>query len=100
MLRPSPVPPRCRVEVVSAWLNFSKIRAWKSGGIPLPRSVTRRRANPFSAVTPTSTTPPDGENLTAFDSRLLSTCCMRSGSTRTGTRADSAMHNEIRYGWP
>lgn len=38
--RPSPVPPYFRVVEASAWLNFSKMEASFSGGIPMPLSLT------------------------------------------------------------
>ena len=40
MDRPSPVPPKRRVVVSSAWLNLSKIYCCLSSGMPMPVSST------------------------------------------------------------
>ena len=80
MLSPSPVPPRWRLSWASAWAKRSNTRAWNAGGMPGPSSVTLRRAQPGRCARPTVTVLPDGVNLIAFDSRLLSTCTRRSWS--------------------
>ena len=83
MLRPRPVPPFCRASVASTCTNFSNTRSRYSSGMPVPWSRTVMRVVVPSFSMPTTTSPPRGENLTALDRRLMTTCVIRSGSTRT-----------------
>ena len=55
---------------------------------PVSRTTMRARVSKRSSVT--STWPPGGVNFTAFDTRLVITCCNRSGSPRTGTRVSGS----------
>src|SRR6185503_3393448 len=88
MYRPRPLPCGLPVSGSPAWRNFSKIRSWCSALIPGPLSRTSTRRKPASSASAISTRPcPGSMNLTALDSRLTTTCTMRSRSARTlGTR--------------
>ena len=82
--RPSPRPPWVRVIDPSAWRKRSKTKGRKSGRMPIPVSLTRMTAFPPTSRRRTSTRPPRGVNLMAFDSRFQITCWRRSASPSTG----------------
>src|SRR6266508_1821733 len=86
--RPRPVPPIRRVSDESTRKNLEKTRSRSTTGIPSPRSTTRTRIAPSEASATISTGPPSGEYLIAFESRLPTTCSIRSrsASTRRGSR--------------
>src|SRR5439155_3716184 len=79
---PSPVPSPCSLPAAACW-NSSKIRAWSAGAIPGPVSATETRTSPSTRAALTSTAPPGGVNLTAFQSRLRTTCLTRRSSPVT-----------------
>ena len=74
MLSPSPVPPFWRASVASAWANFSKMRGLNSSGMPGPWSRTVMRTSLPALLDRHHDLSPRGENLIAFDSRLVTTC--------------------------
>ena len=76
---PSPSPPNRRVIDRSAWWNRSKTCGRNSPRMPAPSSATPISACVRVARRVTSTWPPRGVNLTAFDSRFHTTCCRRAG---------------------
>ena len=57
------------------------------GGIPMPLSRTESSTAPPTCASRTSTRPPVGVNLMAFESRFQATCCSRPGSPATSRRA-------------
>ena len=61
----------------------------KSAGIPGPWSRTEMRIRSPCCVTATTTSPSRGENLMAFDSRLVTTWASRSGSACTSPATDA-----------
>ena len=63
--------------------------------MPRPVSVTSISACPSAACARTSTCPPAGVNLTAFDSRFQNTCRSRAASPRTAMSGSSAMSVDI-----
>ena len=73
--------------VLSCCRNLSKAKGRNAGLIPSPLSATRSRACWSTVSRETSTSPPAGVNLMAFDSRLDTACCSRPGSplTQIGT---------------
>ena len=80
--RPSPVPVM-PVAPASPRKNFVKMRLCWSAGIPRPSSRTAiRTPSPLRAAT-SSTVPPSGEYLIAFERRFPTTCARRFGSPRT-----------------
>ena len=103
MDRPRPVPPNLRLMVPSACWKASKMVRSCSGGMPMPVSVTSNASTPSATVSAgvvkrssarrrmASVTSPDEVNLTAFDSRLRSTCCSRCWS-ETSVRGTSSEH--------
>ena len=81
MVRPSPVPPNLRVVLLSPCWNGANSCAISSAPMPMPVSRTLiLSCGPTSAAT--SSTSPLSVNLMALDSRLSSTCAMRTGSPR------------------
>src|SRR5581483_11466328 len=76
---PSPVPPTV-VVFAAPRKNLSNTRSRSSGGMPRPESVTENTARWSRTPTYTRTTPPSGEYLIAFESRLPTTCASRSRS--------------------
>ncbi len=85
MASPRPVPPFCRESEASTCWKRPKIVSSLSAGIPRPWSITER----ITPVTPgrsmTLTGELGGENLTAFESRLVTTWSRRSGSAEIST---------------
>ena len=75
MLRPRPVP---RAFVVTKSWNTSS-----PSGSPGPVSFTTSSARPSTRPLATSTVPPSGIASIAFCTRLITTCFIFSGSTRT-----------------
>src|SRR6266850_4927269 len=65
---PSPVPSRERSRPTCR--NSSNTPAWSSAAMPIPVSRTSMRTCSFSRDARTSTRPPSGVNLAAFESRL------------------------------
>ena len=88
---PRPVPPKRRVMESSAWTKGLNRPACSSGAMPMPVSRTAKlnvTSPACEAAWPTrSVTDPRSVNLTAFDSRLASTCprCLTSPSTAAGS---------------
>ena len=84
MARPSPVPPKRRVMLASAWANGWKRPARVSGAMPIPVSRTAKRSRTRSAVTSRRVTrtwiSPRSVNLMALPIRLTRTCSRRCGS--------------------
>src|SRR6476469_5980088 len=62
--------------------------------IPIPVSATSTATSPFCEKTRTSTLPPSGVNLTAFEIRLSSSCPRRPGSPLTGGTS-SSVHSSL-----
>ena len=85
MARPRPLPPFWRESEASTCWKRPKMASSLSAGMPRPWSMTER----VTPVTPgrsmTETVELGGENLTAFESRLVSTCSRRSGSAAIST---------------
>ena len=85
---PSPVPPKRRVMVASAWLKRWNSMAVCCGSKPTPVSCTSRvshagaSAASGSATSIRTPTEPEAVNLTALLSRLASTWRMRVQSPR------------------
>src|SRR5438067_4121490 len=79
---PRPVPSRCSAPTSVCW-NSSKIRSWSSGATPGPVSATETQTSPSTRAERISTLPPAGVNLTAFESRLKTTCRIRRSSPAT-----------------
>ena len=77
---PRPVPPILRVSEVSTRKNLVKTWSCWSAGMPSPASVTQTRAKPPRRSAERVTTPPAGEYLIAFESRLPIICAIRSRS--------------------
>jgi hypothetical protein len=80
MARPSPVPPKRRVVLASAWVNGSNRPACCSSSIPMPVSDTSNRTGtvpgaklPPAAGDAVTVTCPLGVNFTALPARLSST---------------------------
>ena len=71
------------------WGRQSKRRGNAGAGIPAPSSRTRTSAPPSTRSSRTSMRPPAGVNFTALESRIVTTCCRRSGSPHTGAAAGS-----------
>ena len=111
---PSPVPPYRRLSVPSPCWKAPKITATFSGAMPIPVSVTEnasRLPSPSPAPSPAaastepgsaaaaaaetvrtrSATCPFSVNLTAFDSRLPSTCRSRCRSVTSSAGADGSI---------
>ena len=87
--RPSPVPPKRRLVLPSAWRKASKITSCCDFGMPMPVSCTAkatRPASPASAPSAAATgiarsvTWPRSVNFSALAIRFFSTCCRRSPS--------------------
>ncbi len=78
--RPSPVPPYLRWVLPSAWRKASKIRACWWGGMPMPVSFTANDSVSSGLRDTCSATAPLSVNLSALDSRFLSTWPRRCGS--------------------
>ena len=95
IVSPSPVPPNRRVVDVSSWENGSNSFAIRSGAMPTPMSDTSARSTSSSpagsAVTRTETSPAD-VNLTAFETRFVSTWRRRPWSPRTSGGTCSSIH--------
>ncbi len=91
---PSPVPPCSRVMGLPAWRNFSKTSSCSSGAMPTPVSVTVSTSWSDCASARSTTRPPSGVNLIAFDSRLASICWSFTASCDTG--GTSAAHAPFR----
>ncbi len=89
MASPRPVPPTERTLLPSSCWNFLKSLPMSSGAMPRPRSVTRSSSCAPARRVVTCTVDPAGENLMAFESRFVTTCTMRSPSTRTWGRPRS-----------
>src|SRR5580692_4527479 len=83
--RPKPVPPFCRVEVLSTCWNSSKIFTWSSAAMPGPESRTATLNAPFAAEASIATSPLS-VNLIALPTRLSSTCASRRSSPRPAGR--------------
>ena len=87
MVRPNPVPPYFRVVEPSAWENAWNRRAWTSGGMPMPVSVTANRSRAVSSCASTSpartTTSPRSVNFRALPTRLVRIWRSRPGSPAT-----------------
>ena len=81
MARPSPVP-SCSRLARSDWANLVNSLSRKSAGIPGPRSRTAKSTPASRDETTRSTSLPPGENLSALESRFVSTCTTRSQSAR------------------
>lgn len=81
MLSPSPEPLFSPESETSVWENFWKMRARNSSGTPGPRSRTSTRTRTPMRRTATVTVAPFGENLMAFERRLVTTWLRRSLST-------------------
>ena len=89
---PRPVPPYRRAIDASAWLNDLNSRPSRSGGMPMPVSLTaistsqRERSVPSPSTTgwpeSSTSTSPRSVNFTALVSRLSTTCRMRPRSPR------------------
>ena len=78
--------PRCRSLLRSCSReNGRKSRPRSSRAIPMPRSLTLTIAVSRSRRTARRTSPPAGEYLTAFESRLSSTSAIRSSSAQHGS---------------
>src|SRR5262245_24722174 len=84
IVRPRPVP-GMPLSVASPRKNLANTRSWSSSAMPTPSSRTLTLTKPFSCSATTSTAPPPGEYLMAFDNRLPTTCASRSGSPCTGS---------------
>mmetsp|Transcript_14753 Transcript_14753/g.28399 ORF Transcript_14753/g.28399 Transcript_14753/m.28399 type:complete len:369 (+) Transcript_14753:122-1228(+) len=93
-LRPSPVPPNWRVVTSSCCTNSWKMDWCADSGMPVPVSATLTwimssgpspRASALTVMLPVSV------NLTAFPSRLFSTCSRRSSSPRASGRSSGML---------
>ena len=100
MARPRPVPPRCLDAGASACTNGWKRRAWSSGEMPMPVSVTVISSCSRPARSPRRTariaTLPVPVNLTALPARFRSTCRRRTGSqVWAGAISGSTDHSSV-----
>ena len=95
---PSPVPSRCSLPAAACW-NSSKIRTWSSSAMPGPSSVTETRTSPLTRAAVTSIAPPGGLNLTAFESRLKTTCLTRARPRRRCRRRVDRRARSGRLSW-
>ena len=86
--RPSPTPGRSRAEAPRR--KGSKIRSRSSRSTPIPSSDTASTARSPSRAAETTTFPPAGEYLIAFESRLFSTWATRAGSHLARSGSDGA----------
>ena len=77
---PSPVPPFSRESLTSTWPNRSKMDSSLSAGMPRPSSRTRNSSSPADLRLQSRPCRRGGENLMAFESKLVRTCSSRSGS--------------------
>ena len=78
ILRPNPVPPCCRLGVLSSWVKLAKSFCWFSGVMPTPVSLTENSMEfPAPRSEMSRATRPLSVNLIAFVSRLMSTCLSR-----------------------
>ena len=95
--RPSPVPPKRRVVVLSACTKGWNSRSRCSCVSPMPVSTTRMRSIDGPAFSRLSRTEPCSVNLSALPSRLNRICCRRSGSpiTRSGPAAATKATSRI-----
>ena len=91
MLSPRPVPPWVRVVDESACENGSNSRSACSASMPIPVSVTSKRTQRPRALGSPSVTrtviSPSEVNLTALETRFVSTCWSRKRSPTTCSRA-------------
>lgn len=93
--RPSPVPSWRRVNDPPTWTKGSKAVAMSSAAMPIPVSETRiKRPSPGSTLAVKATVPPEGVNLIAFESRLISICfSLRSSARNEGSPSGSSLCN-------
>jgi hypothetical protein len=78
-----PGAPFGRDSEASPWANRVKIFSWNSAEMPGPRSRTSTRSRcGVGWLKATETAASRGENLMAFESRLVITCKIRCASTR------------------
>ena len=84
--RPRPVPPYLRVIELSAWLKAWNRWGSRSGGMPMPVSVTVNFSRILPSGAPSSLasirTEPCCVNLMALLIRFEAICCKRCGSPR------------------
>ena len=85
---PRPVPGMALAVALDARKKRSKSRGSSSAGMPMPVSLTLSAMAPPSCdgLSP-STRPPSGVNLTAFETRLSTSCAIRARSQTAGASA-------------
>src|SRR5947209_5867286 len=88
MYRPSPTPPKRRVEEPSAWRNMTKMTGRSDAAMPMPLSRTSSVRSPFAEVALTSTVPA-GVNLSALPTRFLRIVFSLTASVGTGRTPSS-----------
>ncbi len=89
MLKPSPVPPYCRVVLLSACWNSLKIRGMASGLIPMPVSSTSMRSRSSPSRLADTKICPSGVNLAALLNKLSTICRILSWSEKIRSRSGS-----------
>jgi hypothetical protein len=95
IVRPSPVPSMARSCAAEARKNRSKSRLCSAAGTPIPVSETASTTSSPFAPSATTTRPPGGVNLTAFETRLSRSCPRRAGvapQSRDGGRVEPELN--------